>query len=172
MKRLFLILGIGVLTVQAQAAEVQATLYRLTQTGQGEKVGTIIFKDTFNGLSVSEKFANLPSGAHGIHVHENGDCSAGIVNGKMVLGAGAGGHYDPAKTGKHLGPAGGGHKGDLPVLNVQSNGTAEDTFYLHGLNAQDLKGRAVIIHENGDNYADQPSPLGGGGDRIACGVIE
>nr|MBP8027895.1 superoxide dismutase [Acinetobacter sp.] len=24
----------------------------------------------------------------------------------------------------------------------------------------------------GDNYADQPKPLGGGGERIACGLIQ
>jgi hypothetical protein len=28
-----------------------------------------------------------------------------------------------------------------------------------------------MIHEGGDNYADAPKPLGGGGARIACGVI-
>ena len=34
-----------------------------------------------------------------------------------------------------------------------------------------LKGRALVIHVGGDNYADQPLPLGGGGARLACGVI-
>lgn len=29
-----------------------------------------------------------------------------------------------------------------------------------------------MIHAGGDNYADQPAPLGGGGPRLACGVIE
>ena len=28
-----------------------------------------------------------------------------------------------------------------------------------------------MIHAGGDNYSDQPQPLGGGGARIACGVI-
>jgi superoxide dismutase, Cu-Zn family len=30
----------------------------------------------------------------------------------------------------------------------------------------------VVIHEGGDNFSDQPKPLGGGGGRIACGVIK
>ena len=34
-----------------------------------------------------------------------------------------------------------------------------------------LKGHALMIHLNGDNYSDTPKPLGGGGDRVACGVI-
>ena len=36
---------------------------------------------------------------------------------------------------------------------------------------EDVSGRALMIHEGGDNYADEPKPLGGGGARIACGVI-
>jgi Cu-Zn family superoxide dismutase len=34
------------------------------------------------------------------------------------------------------------------------------------------QGHAIIIHEGGDNYSDTPKPLGGGGSRIACGVVE
>jgi len=40
------------------------------------------------------------------------------------------------------------------------------------LKMADLKGRALMIHTGGDNYADQPAPLGGGGVRWACGVIQ
>jgi superoxide dismutase, Cu-Zn family len=29
-----------------------------------------------------------------------------------------------------------------------------------------------MIHSGGDNYSDAPAPLGGGGARIACGVIK
>jgi Cu-Zn family superoxide dismutase len=29
-----------------------------------------------------------------------------------------------------------------------------------------------MIHVGGDNYADHPMPLGGGGARMACGVIK
>ena len=36
-------------------------------------------------------------------------------NGQPAAGIAAGGHYDPANTGKHLGPLGSGHKGDLPA---------------------------------------------------------
>jgi Cu-Zn family superoxide dismutase len=40
------------------------------------------------------------------------------------------------------------------------------------LKLADVKGRAIMIHAGGDNYSDQPAPLGGGGARIACGVIK
>jgi Cu-Zn family superoxide dismutase len=39
------------------------------------------------------------------------------------------------------------------------------------LTVADIKGRAIMIHAHGDNYSDDPKPLGGGGARIACGVI-
>ena len=37
---------------------------------------------------------------------------------------------------------------------------------------QELNIFALAIHVGGDNYSDQPAPLGGGGARIACGVVE
>ena len=40
------------------------------------------------------------------------------------------------------------------------------------LKVADVKGRALMIHAGGDNYSDQPKPLGGGGARVACGVIK
>ena len=29
-----------------------------------------------------------------------------------------------------------------------------------------------MIHVGGDNHSDHPKPLGGGGGRLACGVIK
>jgi superoxide dismutase, Cu-Zn family len=29
-----------------------------------------------------------------------------------------------------------------------------------------------MVHAGGDNFSDQPEPLGGGGGRIACGIIK
>jgi len=45
-------------------------------------------------------------------------------------------------------------------------------FYVPHLTLEEIKGRSVVIHEFGDNYADNPRPMGGGGKRIACGVIK
>ncbi len=42
----------------------------------------------------------------------------------MAAGA-AGGHYDPQHTGKHEGPLGAGHLGDLPLLVVNDAGVAD-----------------------------------------------
>jgi len=68
---------------------------------------------------------------------------------------------------------GGGHGGDLPVLTVDQSGAAQETLTAPAIkDVQALKNRSLIIHAGGDNYSDQPKPLGGGGARIACGLIE
>jgi superoxide dismutase, Cu-Zn family len=59
----------------------------------------------------------------------------------------------------------------LPVLKVDKEGNATEMMYVLRLGVDDLRGHALMIHEGGDNYADQPKPLGGGGARIACGVV-
>ncbi len=39
------------------------------------------------------------------------------------------------------------------------------------LKMEELKGRSLMIGAGGDNYSDLPEKGGGGGARIACGVI-
>ncbi len=84
---------------------------------------------------------------------------------------GAGAHLDPAHTGIHAGPYGNGHLGDLPVLIVDADGKATLPLLSPRLKVADVSGHALMIHAGGDNYHDTPKPLGGGGARIACGVI-
>jgi Cu-Zn family superoxide dismutase len=110
-------------------------------------------------------------GVHGFHVHQKPDCAAGMKDGKMVTGLAAGGHHDPSVAGKHEGPHGKGHLGNLPALTVGTDGKAVIAVSAPRLMMADVKGRSLMIHAGGDNYADQPAPLGGGA-RIACGVIE
>ena len=75
-------------------------------------------------------------------------------------------------TGRHAGPEGNGHKGDLPVLEVAADGSARVTLTAPRLTVADAQGRALMVHAGGDNYSDEPKPLGGGGARIACGVVD
>ena len=86
-------------------------------------------------------------------------------------GLAAGGHYDPAGTGKHKGPYEDGHLGDLPALYFDAEGKATHPVLAPRIKISDLKGHAFIIHAGGDNYRDYPKALGGGGARVACGVV-
>lgn len=139
----------------------------------GESIGSIVVSDyDDDGVVFTPNLKGLTPGLHGFHVHENGDCSPAMKDGKSVLGGAAGGHFDPENTGKHSVPwSEKGHEGDLPTLYVDENGQATHPVFAPELELDDIEGRAIMIHANGDNYSDSPKPLGGGGARVACGVI-
>ena len=156
----------------AAAAEVSVKVHKIDDKGMGDLVGKVYFVDTDKGLAIKPRLKGLPAGDHGFHVHEKRSCNpAKAADGKMVPGLGAGGHYDPDKAGKHEGPAGKGHLGDLPALKVAADGSTKGTLMAQRLKVADLKKRALVIHAGGDNYSDQPAALGGGGGRIACGIF-
>ena len=54
---------------------------------------------------------------------------------------------------------------------MNDKGEATTPVLAPRLDMDDLKGRALMVHEGGDNYSDSPQKLGGGGPRAACGVI-
>ncbi len=139
--------------------------------GVGKQVGTVEISETPYGLVFKPMLSGLPAGVHGFHVHENPSCGATEKEGKPVPAGAAGGHYDPAKTARHAEPWGTGHLGDLPGLYVDANGSATNPVLAPRLKLADIGKRALMIHVGGDNHADHPMPLGGGGARMVCGVI-
>lgn len=141
--------------------------------GNGKAIGEIVVTpgQQGKGVALAPSLSGLPPGDHGFHVHQNPSCAAAMKDGKMEPGEAAGPHYDPGTTGKHAGPAGAGHKGDLPVLKVDANGKAGAALATNNLTWQELKGRSLMIHAGGDTYGEPPAN-GGGGARIACGVIQ
>jgi Cu-Zn family superoxide dismutase len=151
--------------------QLTVTMYKIDANGVGPEIGTLMFQNTRKGLRIEPALGGLPPGKHGFHIHEKPDCGPAEKDGKMQAGLAAGSHYDPTASGKHLGPTGTGHHGDLPVLKVDAEGNATEVMFVERLHIKDLRGRSVMIHEGGDNYSDQPKPLGGGGARIACGVV-
>lgn len=163
---------LGAIAPVALAAGVTITINQIDAKGIGKSLGTVRAEDGTEGLVLTTKLKGLPPGEHGFHVHENPNCGAMEKDGKMAAGLAAGGHYDPHKIGKHEGPKGQGHLGDLPALVVDAKGNAKQRLVVSRLKVTDLKGRALMIHEGGDNYSDEPKPLGGGGGRIACGVVK
>ena len=158
-------------TAMAQSKNV--TVYKIDANGLGEPVGTLTLRNTAKGLQISPKLTGLPPGPHGFHIHQNPDCSpAKGPNDQLAPGLAAGGHYDPKDTKMHHGPRhNAGHAGDLPVLVVGPKGSATQAVVAPRLKLADVTGRSIMIHAGGDNYSDQPTALGGGGARIACGVI-
>jgi Cu-Zn family superoxide dismutase len=155
----------------AAAAEVQVPLKMLGEAGEGAAAGTVTISETKYGLVFTPALNGLPPGLHGFHVHENGSCASGQKDGKPVAGLAAGGHYDPAGSKHHGLPWGDGHLGDLPALAVDASGNASNPVLAPRLKLADLKGRSLMVHAGGDNHADHPAMLGGGGARLVCGPI-
>ena len=156
----------------AYADTTTITINAVSGAGVGDPIGTVTVMDTRFGALLKPRLSGLTPGMHGFHVHQNPSCDAAEKDGTKVAGLAAGGHYDPASTGVHAGPYGEGHLGDLPGLYVDADGNADTPVLAPRLKVADVKGRSLMIHAGGDNYSDHPKALGGGGARMACGVLD
>lgn len=172
MKSLLMCVFILAFTAVSTMAATVVSINQTDAQGVGPAVGTLTLEDTANGLLITPNLNGVAPGLFGFHVHENPDCGPAVKDGKTVPGLAAGGHYDPGNTGKHLGPYGDGHLGDLPPLYVAQDGTATLPVLAPRLTVKDVQGRAIMIHAGGDNFSDVPNKLGGGGARMACGVVQ
>ena len=153
------------------SADMMVPMHGVNEKGIGASVGQVTISESKYGLVFTPALNGLAPGLHGFHVHQNADCQPKEKDGKMVAALAAGGHYDPEKTDRHGTPWGDGHLGDLPPLFVDASGNATQPVLAPRLKMADMKGRSVMVHMGGDNHADHPAPLGGGGTRMACGVI-
>ena len=173
MKTVIWIVAAALLPVAALAADPVVVEMRAAEpAGTGAVVGTVAVTATPHGTLFTPNLSGLTPGLHGFHVHEHPSCDPKEQSGKAVPALGAGGHYDPGRTGRHLGPYADGHLGDLPPLFADAAGRSTLPVLAPRLKLEDLKGRSLMVHSGGDNYADQPEPLGGGGPRVACGIVK
>lgn len=172
MKRILATAAVLILAaaLPARAGDIIVDIYAISAAGIGGKIGTIRAVDSAKGLLLVPHLSGLTPGDHGFHLHTNPNCGNKGPDGKTGPGLAAGGHFDPQNTGRHEGPEGNGHLGDLPYLIVGDGGEADNAVIAPRLKVADLWGHALVIHAGGDNYADNP-PLGGGGARVACGTI-
>lgn len=130
--------------------------------------GRLVLVPMGDGVHLTGEVGGLqPGSLHGFHIHEKGDCSAADASS-------AGGHFNP--TGKPHGRSGHGahHAGDADNLVADANGVAKVDAHVAGVSlgsgaANDVAGRAVIVHAAADDYSSQPA--GNAGARVACGVI-
>ena len=161
MQKLVVIFFISsLLSLSCIAAEVSVDIY---SADNNKLLGSVDFKDTPFGLLITPNLSSLPTGLHGFHLHQHANCDDHAMA--------AGGHFDPENSNTHQGPYGKGPLGDLPVLYVDANGQAHTPILAPRLKTEELKGLAVMVHANGDNYTDTPA-LGGGGARVACGTFK
>jgi Cu-Zn family superoxide dismutase len=171
--RFLLVAGLlgGRSAIGAPAKPLKVTMNQISVDGIGASVGTVTIRPSKSGVDLVVDLKDLAAGEHGFHLHERASCDPADKDGKKTSGQAAGAHWDPEATKAHKGPAGGGHKGDLPKLTVPQGGKLKTKLPVAGLTVADFAGKALMIHAGGDNYSDTPKPLGGGGDRVVCGVI-
>lgn len=159
----------------AQAKVINVPIDLIASDGSKKPIGQVVISETKYGVLFTPQLSHLPSGIHGFHVHENPSCDA-IKNekdGTLQIAQAAGGHLDIKGSKQHLGPYDDlGHVGDLPALYVDEQGNANYPVLAPRIKSlQQITNRALMIHAGGDNHSDKPLPLGGGGARLACGVI-
>lgn len=130
-------------------------------------MGKVTFTPLEHGLRVAGEVRGLPPNTeHGFHIHEKGDCGDN--------GNASGGHFNPAGGvhGKFAAP--GSHAGELPSLVADASGVARFRVDVHSISltdgaANNVIGRALVVHRDRDDYTTQPA--GNSGPRIACAVI-
>jgi Cu-Zn family superoxide dismutase len=132
---------------------------------------TLAGKATFAGeagqVELKLTLTGAPEGQLGVHIHATGDCSAADA-------MSAGGHWNPSMH-DHGQPSGTSHLGDLGNITISSGGTGtlqltKSEWKIGSGDAQDVIGKAVVVHSMADDFTTQPT--GNSGSRIGCGVIE
>lgn len=139
----------------------------LQAKGGSQVGGTILFSTQGSGLRVVARVTGLkPGQEHGFHIHEKGDCGDN--------GNASGGHFNPTggTHGKFSAP--GSHAGELPSLVADANGVARFSVDVHTISltegaANNVVGRALVVHRDRDDFTTQPA--GNSGPRTACAVI-
>lgn len=165
-KKFFGLVLLATLGTSLYAAPVAITVpVFATDSSNPQQIGSIKFSASHGGVLITPDLHHLSPGIHGMHIHENPSCADN--------GIAAGGHLDPVRNAAHHGPyEHDGHLGDLPFLYVDQQGDAVMPILAPNIKMQQLHGHSIMIHAGGDNYADTPEKLGGGGARIACGVVK
>ena len=143
------------------------------QTSTGTDAGTATFEQRGPDLEIILHLKNLPTGPHGVHIHQVPKCDAPDFKT-------AGGHFNPEMKQHGFDNPLGHHAGDLPqnyTVNLDTTDTSGQKFKTSSLSmgtgaANDILangGTAIIVHEKADDMKTDPS--GASGNRIACGVI-
>ncbi|MGQ4617568.1 superoxide dismutase[Cu-Zn] [Nocardia sp. R7R-8] len=151
----------------------------------GASVGTANFAKDGNHLQLTVEAHGLRPGFHGLHVHQIGKCEPNSVaptGGPAGDFLSAGGHLQVGSANAH--PA----SGDLTSLEVRGDGVAKLVTTTDAVTLDDVKGKALIIHADADNFGNIPNrysradgvagpdettlATGDAGGRVACGVIQ
>lgn len=135
---------------------------KLAPTEGHDARGTVVLRQTEDGVHLTGEVRGLKPGLHGFHIHEYGDL-------RGPKGLKAGGHFNPEDT-KHGGPGDEEHHmGDLGNIEANKDGVAKIDIKAPWLRLHFVLGRALVVHAGEDDLETQPT--GDAGARAALGVI-
>ena len=147
----------------APRADARATVVN----AEGKEVGEALLMNGPHGMVIRLVAPGLPTGFHGAHLHQVGDCSDPNEGFKK-----SGGHINLTGS-QHgfLNPEGYHTGANFPNLWSGPQGMVTEVFAdrLTLQAAMDEDGFAFIIHANEDDHVTQP--IGGAGGRIACAAF-
>jgi superoxide dismutase, Cu-Zn family len=162
----------ALLASPAMAQDAPAMAHVDLKDASGKSIGMAMISEAPNGVLMQIQASGLKPGWHGLHFHEKADCTTPDFKS-------AGGHVHDKATMVHglLNPDAN-EAGDLPNLFVDARGAAQAEIFSTYValkksgkpQLQDADGSALVIHANPDDHKAQP--IGGAGDRVACGSIK
>lgn len=152
----------------AAVSSVQRAEAALASASGSLVSGRVVLLPAMQGVRITGTVGGLRAGgSFGFHVHERGDCSAADASS-------AGAHFNPGSSAHGRAGPGAHHLGDMDNLRADGEGVVQVDLVLQGAAlgggaANDILGKALIVHADADDYRSQPS--GNAGARLACGVI-
>jgi Cu-Zn family superoxide dismutase len=151
--------------MEPEAAAFQKAVAVIHPLNESGVTGIVYFNQVQNGIEIIANIDGLEPGKHGFHIHEYGDLRAGD-------GTSAGGHFNPYDMPHGAPDASVRHAGDLGNIVAIADTTAYfkwvDTL-ISFTGESSVIGRAVIIHQDEDDFLTPPA--GNAGRRIGAGVI-
>ncbi|HSO41458.1 MAG TPA: superoxide dismutase family protein [Rhodospirillales bacterium] len=151
--------------ITAVAAEAAEPAEARLVNPKGADVGEARVEAVPSGVLLHVKVQDLPPGPHGMHLHAVGACTPDFKA--------AAGHVNIHTAEHGLRNPKGPEAGDLPNLYVGADGRGEAEVHSTLTTPDallDADASALVIHANPDDHMSQP--IGGSGDRIACGVLK
>jgi superoxide dismutase, Cu-Zn family len=172
MKPHLLVLAAALIAAPVAAQDAPASATVQLAGADGASLGQAVLTEAPNGVLIRIEAKGLKPGWHGLHFHEIGNCTAPDFKS-------AGAHVHEKTTMVHglLNPDAN-EAGDLPNLHVDPHGEGRAELFSTYVSLKsdkrialvDADGSALVIHASPDDYRTQP--IGGAGDRVACGVIK
>jgi Cu-Zn family superoxide dismutase len=156
---------------QANKADLSDTLLasaELESKSDSRVTGSARFEQQGDKVVLLLSIYGASPGLHGVHIHENGDCSAHD-------GSSSGGHWNPTDDQHGAWGADHYHYGDIGNIKVDSSGNGDIAFKTNKWNLDkddkfNVINKSIIVHSGEDDLTSQPS--GNAGYKVACGVIK